>query len=232
MQNCTPAAHRKFQKNSKKLVGTWVIRLNRHPARDELCEVVAVHRGTVLLMQVWREARPAYILEKPPYTLEASLRGFLDPNSGFSYLGPRYKFDWIVPNVMMRHRGRSRPPSAQVTSLTGPRVLVSFVPSMYRERVRRYFSALPPGPHAERFPTVRDMWIWEVAKNYERARGVSPRDWREVFAREHSEIELEDQPPSEPTVGLLGTPSEPELESPRGLSVWERITIPTTDEDE
>ena len=125
---------------------------------------------------------------------------------------------------MVRRKGRHEV-LFQVTSTTGPRVYINFVPPMYLERVRHHLANLPPGPHSERFPTFRDMWIWELASNYERAVKVSASEWRQQFAREHPEIDLENHSTKSPE-SLPAAPTEPEHEGPRGQSVWERLRTP------
>ena len=112
MQNCTTAAHRKFQREPKKLIGTWVIRMNRLHARDELCEIVAVQRGMVLLMQVGREVRPVYVLEKPPEAFEVSLRGLLIQTAVFRIWGHggslrgSFPTSWCAARVAMKCSSR------------------------------------------------------------------------------------------------------------------------------
>jgi hypothetical protein len=181
---------------------------------EQVYEIVSVTRSSALLMEI-RPRRATAV----PKTLEVSLRGLMDPYSGFFYIGPRSDLDWIVAGVVMVEKNRlahARIRFARVLRLTGRHATVSFTPSSYSERAAQHLVAANlPAP-----PIPRALSLQSISKQYMRPDSIAnaEREWAQLFTISYPDVVQPGVTEPEPSEEL-----GPETDEPEGLSVWERL---------
>jgi len=180
----------------------------------------------------------SYHNEKP-YTKRVPLSALLDKKDPFfgilEYLGPRKNFEWIQTGVVVRTKSED-PFYAQVLEF-GPNVSVGYVPPI-RLGEPTLQGHLSNYPFLQRHPRITVLLITDFVNLFERVTDPSPEVlWIEDHARRLQterllEVDLHAKLSSVPILEERGVPTVPE--SPRGLSIYERIRTtprPTEDED-
>ena len=239
MQDCKLTA--RFKTRPELLLGKWALLLRRglNPLPHE---VVHVTQRTVTLteMKSWgfSGASPE---ARPPKTINVPLQAFLDVHGGFSYLGPRSKFEWIRAGALAEAKSFQRHRRfGTIGFLPSGDIRINLIPPSFREYAEGV--RLVSGARPEFWATGP---VWRIAQDYKpvrKNRSVVISDWGLFFRLRYPELAppLDTQDPNYPWYpnrDVNGpettSPPFPDAKSPAtsiiGPSHWERLRTPPED---
>ena len=181
MQNCSSSLRKRFRAKPQSLLHTWMVFVRLWTPPRHVCEVVHVDRKAATLVQLrlgrgdFESASPSTAQSTTPIpdfsqSFEVPLSVLLDPFCGFSYLGPRRDFEWIVPGAIIEEKDDEYGSYASIDDVSGTDVSLRLVPADYADTAA--VAAYPMMTHS-------DLSIWDVSSGYSRVRDQEEahREW-------------------------------------------------------